>query len=82
MGPYQESKGFGNLATTWFEVLPGISLRGTCFPVLGAAALPRVTSGARKRAACEAQQWTSLERDGLVPGLDRCCVSAGLENTD
>lgn len=55
LGSYQESKGFSNLATMWFEILPGISVMGTCFLIPGVATLRRFTNEGKENGdACYA----------------------------
>ncbi|XP_019523408.1 PREDICTED: NADH dehydrogenase [ubiquinone] 1 alpha subcomplex subunit 1 [Hipposideros armiger] len=69
----------------WFEILPGIAVMGACLLIPGVATayIHRFTSGGKeKRVAYYSYQWTLMERDKRISGVNRYYVSKGLENID
>ncbi|XP_006904747.1 NADH dehydrogenase [ubiquinone] 1 alpha subcomplex subunit 1 [Pteropus alecto] len=69
----------------WFEILPGIAVMGVCLLIPGVATahIHRFTNGGKeKRVAYYSHQWTLMERDRRVSGVNRYYVSKGLENID
>ncbi|NP_001126749.1 NADH dehydrogenase [ubiquinone] 1 alpha subcomplex subunit 1 [Pongo abelii] len=69
----------------WFEILPGLSVMGVCLliPGLATAYIHKFTHGGKeKRVAYFGYHWNLMERDRRISGVDRYCVSKGLENID
>ncbi|XP_034882448.1 NADH dehydrogenase [ubiquinone] 1 alpha subcomplex subunit 1-like [Mirounga leonina] len=69
----------------WFEILPGIGVMAVCLvlPGMAAAQFHRFSNrGKEKRVACYPYQWSLMQRDRRVSGVNRYYVSKGLENID
>ncbi|KAM5289743.1 NADH dehydrogenase [ubiquinone] 1 alpha subcomplex subunit 1 [Glossophaga mutica] len=69
----------------WFEILPGIAVMGVCLilPGIATAHLHKFSNGRKeKRVAYYPYQWSLMERDKRVSGVNRYYVSKGLENID
>lgn len=84
-GPGRCFSGLGNLAAMWFEILPGIAVMGVCLilPGIATAQIHKFSNGSKeKRVAYYSYQWSLMERDRRVSGVNRSYVSKGLENID
>ena len=77
--------GLGNGGAMWFEVFPRIAVVDVCLfvPGMATARIHRFSNGGKeKRIAHYSYQWYMMERDRCVSGVNRYCVSKGLENID
>ncbi|XP_036160339.1 NADH dehydrogenase [ubiquinone] 1 alpha subcomplex subunit 1-like [Myotis myotis] len=84
-GSWRYFSGFGNLAAMWFEFLPRLAVMGVCLliPGIATAHIHRFSNGGKeKRVACYSYQWSLMERDGRMSGVNRYYVSKGLEDID
>uniref|UniRef100_UPI0016597E93 NADH dehydrogenase [ubiquinone] 1 alpha subcomplex subunit 1-like n=1 Tax=Halichoerus grypus TaxID=9711 RepID=UPI0016597E93 len=69
----------------WFEILPRIGVMAECLVLPGIATvhIHRFSNrGKEKRVACYPYQWSLMQRDRRVSGVNRYYVSKGLENID
>ncbi|KAM9577257.1 NADH dehydrogenase [ubiquinone] 1 alpha subcomplex subunit 1 [Trichechus inunguis] len=69
----------------WFEILPGIAVMTTCLLIPGVitAHMHKFSHGGKeKRIAHFPYQWSLMERDRRVSGVNCYYVSKGLENID
>ncbi|XP_063102405.1 NADH dehydrogenase [ubiquinone] 1 alpha subcomplex subunit 1 [Cavia porcellus] len=69
----------------WFEILPGLGIMGVCLLIPGVATayLHRFSFGGKeKRVVNFPYQWSMMERDRRISGVNRYYVSKGLENID
>uniref|UniRef100_A0A8C7AMG3 NADH dehydrogenase [ubiquinone] 1 alpha subcomplex subunit 1 n=1 Tax=Neovison vison TaxID=452646 RepID=A0A8C7AMG3_NEOVI len=69
----------------WFKILPRIDLTATCLVTPGTAAahIPRSSTGGKeKTVAYYPCQWSLLQRDRLISGMNCYYMSKGLENID
>ncbi|KAG3272823.1 NADH dehydrogenase [ubiquinone] 1 alpha subcomplex subunit 1 [Ictidomys tridecemlineatus] len=69
----------------WFEILPGLGIMGACLLIPGVATvyIHRFTNGGKeKRVAHFHYQWSLMERDRRISGVNRYYKSKGLENID
>ncbi|XP_058412543.1 LOW QUALITY PROTEIN: NADH dehydrogenase [ubiquinone] 1 alpha subcomplex subunit 1-like [Diceros bicornis minor] len=69
----------------WFEILPGMAVMAMCLiiPGVAAACIHRFTNGGKEeRIAHYSYQWSLMERDRCISGVNRYYVSKGLENVD
>ncbi|XP_054580108.1 NADH dehydrogenase [ubiquinone] 1 alpha subcomplex subunit 1 [Eptesicus fuscus] len=69
----------------WFEILPGLAVMGVCLliPGIATAHIHRFSNGGKeKRVAYYSYQWSLMERDKRVSGVNHYYVSKGLENID
>ncbi|XP_023592255.1 NADH dehydrogenase [ubiquinone] 1 alpha subcomplex subunit 1-like [Trichechus manatus latirostris] len=69
----------------WFKVLPGIAVMATCLfiPRVAAAHIHKFSNrGKEKRIEHFLYQWSLMERDRRVSGVNCYHVSKGLENID
>uniref|UniRef100_A0A8C0W572 NADH dehydrogenase [ubiquinone] 1 alpha subcomplex subunit 1 n=1 Tax=Castor canadensis TaxID=51338 RepID=A0A8C0W572_CASCN len=69
----------------WFEILPGLCLMGVCVVIPGVATayIHKFTNGGKeKRMAHCPYQWSLMERDRCISGVNRYYVSKGLDNID
>ncbi|XP_003934568.1 NADH dehydrogenase [ubiquinone] 1 alpha subcomplex subunit 1 [Saimiri boliviensis] len=69
----------------WFKILPGLTAMGVCSLIPGLATLyiHRFTNGGKeKRVPHFLYHWDLMERDRHISGVDRYCMSKGLENID
>ncbi|KAL9837458.1 NADH dehydrogenase [ubiquinone] 1 alpha subcomplex subunit 1 [Geothlypis trichas] len=67
----------------WYEILPGMAIMGVCLSVPGMATIfmHRLCNGGKeKRIARYPYEWTLLERDRRLSGVNKHYVSKGLEN--
>ncbi|XP_035584004.1 NADH dehydrogenase [ubiquinone] 1 alpha subcomplex subunit 1-like [Zalophus californianus] len=68
----------------WFEILPGIGIVAVVrlvFPGIATAHIHRFGNGGKeKRVVYYPYQWSLMQRDKRVSGVNRYCVSEGLEN--
>uniref|UniRef100_A0A8C7C9T5 NADH dehydrogenase [ubiquinone] 1 alpha subcomplex subunit 1 n=1 Tax=Neovison vison TaxID=452646 RepID=A0A8C7C9T5_NEOVI len=81
----KEGFGVGRRGAMWFEILPGIGVMAVCLviPSIATAHIHRFTNGGKeKRVAYYPYQWSLMQRDRRVSGVDRYYVSKGLENID
>ncbi|XP_045728054.1 NADH dehydrogenase [ubiquinone] 1 alpha subcomplex subunit 1-like [Mirounga angustirostris] len=68
-----------------FEILPGIGVMAVCLvlPDMATAHIHRFSNGGKeKRVACYPYQWSLMQRDRRVSGVNRYYVSKGLQNMD
>ncbi|XP_021573230.1 NADH dehydrogenase [ubiquinone] 1 alpha subcomplex subunit 1-like [Carlito syrichta] len=69
----------------WFDILPGVAILGGCLIIPGVATvyIYKFTIRSKiKRGAHYPYQWSLLERDRRISGVNRYYVSKGLENID
>ncbi|XP_074004369.1 NADH dehydrogenase [ubiquinone] 1 alpha subcomplex subunit 1 [Numenius arquata] len=69
----------------WYEILPGMAIMGICLsiPGLSTVYMHRLCNGGKeKRIARYPYQWTLMERDRRLSGVNKYYVSKGLENID
>ncbi|XP_047402501.1 NADH dehydrogenase [ubiquinone] 1 alpha subcomplex subunit 1-like [Sciurus carolinensis] len=69
----------------WFKILPGLGIMGMCLVIPGVATayIHRFTNGSKeKRVAHFPYQWSLMERDRWVSGVNCYYKSKGLENID
>ncbi|XP_004442336.1 NADH dehydrogenase [ubiquinone] 1 alpha subcomplex subunit 1 [Diceros bicornis minor] len=69
----------------WFEILPGMAVMAVCLfiPGMATARLNRFTNGGKeKRVAYYPYQWSLMERDRRISGVNHYYKSKGLENID
>ncbi|XP_057351842.1 NADH dehydrogenase [ubiquinone] 1 alpha subcomplex subunit 1 isoform X2 [Manis pentadactyla] len=62
----------------WFEILPGIAVMAACLVIPGVATahIHRFSNGGKeKRIAYYPYQWTLMERDKRISGVNRYYVS-------
>uniref|UniRef100_A0A8C9JXP8 NADH dehydrogenase [ubiquinone] 1 alpha subcomplex subunit 1 n=1 Tax=Panthera tigris altaica TaxID=74533 RepID=A0A8C9JXP8_PANTA len=70
--------GPGSRGTRWFEILPGIGIM-----VVSTAYIHRFCNeGKEKRVAYYPYQWSLMQRDRHISGVNRYYVSKCLENID
>ncbi|XP_045303791.1 NADH dehydrogenase [ubiquinone] 1 alpha subcomplex subunit 1-like [Leopardus geoffroyi] len=75
----------GSRSAIWFEILPGIGVMAVCLviPGIATAHIHRLCNGGKeKRVAYYRYQWSLMQRDGRISGVNRYYVSKGLENID
>ncbi|XP_023781825.1 NADH dehydrogenase [ubiquinone] 1 alpha subcomplex subunit 1 [Cyanistes caeruleus] len=69
----------------WYEILPGMAIMGVCLSIPGIATvfMHRLCHGGKeKRIARYPYEWTLMERDRRLSGVNKHYVSKGLENID
>uniref|UniRef100_G1TB54 NADH dehydrogenase [ubiquinone] 1 alpha subcomplex subunit 1 n=1 Tax=Oryctolagus cuniculus TaxID=9986 RepID=G1TB54_RABIT len=69
----------------WFEILPGVPIMAVCLsiPQAATAHINKFTNGHKeKRIAHFHYQWSLMERDKCISGVNRHYVTKGLENID
>ncbi|XP_032275305.1 NADH dehydrogenase [ubiquinone] 1 alpha subcomplex subunit 1-like [Phoca vitulina] len=69
----------------WFEILPGLGIMAVRLVIRGIAMahIHRFSKGGKeKRVAYYPYQWSSMQRDRWVFGVNRYHVSKGLESID
>ncbi|XP_037672769.1 NADH dehydrogenase [ubiquinone] 1 alpha subcomplex subunit 1-like [Choloepus didactylus] len=69
----------------WLEILPGLAIMGVCLLIPGVATvnIHKFTNGGKeKRVAHYSYQWSLMERDRWISGVNCYYVSKGLENID
>uniref|UniRef100_A0A8C0YYZ7 NADH dehydrogenase [ubiquinone] 1 alpha subcomplex subunit 1 n=1 Tax=Canis lupus familiaris TaxID=9615 RepID=A0A8C0YYZ7_CANLF len=67
----------------WFEILPGIGVMAVCLviPGIATAHIHRFTNGGKeKRVAYYPYQWSLMQRDRRVSGVNRYYVSKAVKN--
>ena len=66
----------------WFEILPGLGIMAVCLviPGIATAHIHRFCNGGKeKRVAYYRYQWSLMQRDGRISGVNRYYVSKRLE---
>ncbi|XP_035578572.1 NADH dehydrogenase [ubiquinone] 1 alpha subcomplex subunit 1-like [Zalophus californianus] len=69
----------------WFEIRPGIGVMAVCLviPGIATAHIHRFSNGGKeKKVAYYPYQWSLMQRDRRVSGVNHYYVSKGLENID
>ncbi|KAM6251882.1 NADH dehydrogenase [ubiquinone] 1 alpha subcomplex subunit 1 [Spheniscus humboldti] len=69
----------------WYEILPGMAIMGICLTIPGLSTVYMhrwCNGGKEKRIARQPYQWTLMERDRRLSGVNKYYVSKGLENID
>uniref|UniRef100_A0A5F9DH89 NADH dehydrogenase [ubiquinone] 1 alpha subcomplex subunit 1 n=1 Tax=Oryctolagus cuniculus TaxID=9986 RepID=A0A5F9DH89_RABIT len=69
----------------WFEILPGVAIMAVCLSIPGVATayINKFTNGRKeKRIAHFQYQWSLMQRDKRISGVNRHYVAKGLENID
>ncbi|XP_053547569.1 NADH dehydrogenase [ubiquinone] 1 alpha subcomplex subunit 1 [Bombina bombina] len=69
----------------WYEILPGLAIMTACMSIPGISTMliHRVTNGGKeKRVARFPYQWTLMERDKRVSGVQLYYKSKGLESIE
>ncbi|XP_044940013.1 NADH dehydrogenase [ubiquinone] 1 alpha subcomplex subunit 1-like [Mustela putorius furo] len=79
----KEGFGVGRSGAMWFEILPRIGVMAVCLviPSIATAHIHRFTNGSTyNRFTYYPYQWSLIQRDRCISGVDCYYVSKGLEN--